>query len=105
MFPHEGSLTKFPLANVPLTKVTLAKVPIVNVPLANIPSQTFSPVALCEHSSQTFSRLWRGLTLPHPSACGMNKDTQYDKAKQTTAKLHHTVEQGLILNHAVLNAR
>ena len=105
-FPRERSLReRSPRERAPregsLAKVPLAKVPLANVPLRRFPLRTFSsPSPFTNNPSQTFSRLRRGLAsslfLPHSRACGMNADTQHDKAQQTTAKLHHTVEQSYL---------
>ena len=65
------------LVNVPLQKFP-HKCSLVNVLFANIPSRTFS-------------LLWRNFAQPYSSAFGMNKDTQRDKAQQTTDWHHHTV--------------
>ena len=42
---------------------------------------------------RTVTRFRRALTEHQPSAWRMNKATQYDKAQQTTERLHHAVEQ------------
>ena len=108
--PHERFLTKVPLMKIPLGNVpsrtfphkgsprecSLTKVSLANVPLVKVPHEPFFPSPFANISSQTFSRLWRLLALPHSSACGRNNNAQHDKAQQMTAMLHHTVKQSYL---------
>ena len=92
---RERSLANAPLANVPLANISLA-----NILSQTFPSRTFprerplAKVHFANIPSQTFSRLRRALALLHSSACAAY--TQHDKARQTTAKLHHAVEQSYL---------
>ena len=94
--PHERSLPRHSSRTFP------PQSPFTNVLSQMFPSRTFSRkhflvnVLFENIPSQMFTRLWRALALPHSSTCGMNKDTQHDKAQQMTTKLHHTVEQSYL---------